>query len=151
MTVHQLIYYSRNKMPGDDRAQLTNLRGILSTSQRNNARDGITGYLIFDKSWFVQILEGDRAKVSEAYTRIARDNRHAMSTVMNTRDVAERSFPEWTMGGIMRSVDVQEIYLSHGFGGPVDPTKVKWEKLFALALDLNKFERTRRSAHKQAS
>ena len=59
--LHQLIYYSRNTVPGGDRAMLMNLRNIVSASQRNNTRDGITGFLIFDKTWFIQILEGNRA------------------------------------------------------------------------------------------
>jgi hypothetical protein len=151
MAIHQLVYFSRNRMQGDDRAQLTNLREILSVSQRNNARDGVTGYLIFDKAWFVQILEGERAMVTQTYTRIARDGRHGAATIMNTRDVAERAYPEWTMGGIMRSLDVQEIYLQHGIGGPLDPTRMKADAIFALALDLNGFERARRSAQRIAS
>lgn len=57
--IHQLVYYSRNTVPGGDRAMLTNLREIVSVSQRNNSRDGVTGFLIFDKTWFIQVLEGE--------------------------------------------------------------------------------------------
>ena len=51
--IHQLVYYSRNVVLGNDRAMLTNLREIVTASQRNNSRDGITGFLIFDKTWFI--------------------------------------------------------------------------------------------------
>lgn len=78
--IHQLVYYSRNTVQGGDRAMLINLREIVSASQRNNSRDGVTGFLIFDKTWFVQILEGDKAQVTETYTRIARDTRHSAAT-----------------------------------------------------------------------
>ena len=97
--IHQLVYYSRNTVPGGDRQMLTNLREIVSASQRNNGRDGITGFLIFDKTWFVQILEGERAKVTETYARIGRDTRHSAATIVNVQDVTARSFPDWTMGG----------------------------------------------------
>ena len=60
---------------------------LFSTSQRNNSRDGITGFLIFDKTWFVQILEGEKLKVTDTYNRIARDSRHSSATIMNVRDV----------------------------------------------------------------
>ncbi len=148
--IHQLVYYSRNTVPGGDRAMLTNMREILSISQRNNSRDGITGFLIFDKTWFVQILEGERARVTGTYDRIARDPRHAAATIVNVRDVPGRLFPNWTMGGAMRTPEVQEIYLQHGFGGPLDPTHLKSDQVVGLALDLQAFEAGRRHGLKLA-
>ncbi|RVU14940.1 BLUF domain-containing protein [Methylobacterium oryzihabitans] len=63
---HQLVCFSRNAVPGSDRAMLTTMRKILSASQRNVSRDGITGFLVVDTTWFVQILEGERARVTES-------------------------------------------------------------------------------------
>lgn len=151
LMIHQLVYYSRNTVPGGDRAMLINMREILSVSQRNNSRDGITGFLIFDKTWFIQILEGERAKVLETYNRIARDTRHSAATIMNERDTPTRLFPNWTMGGAMRTPEVQEVYLQHGFGGPLDPVRLKSEQIVSLALDLQAFEVNRRQEQKLAS
>ncbi|GJE04486.1 BLUF domain-containing protein [Methylobacterium isbiliense] len=149
--IHQLVYYSRNTVAGGDRAMLTNMREILSASQRNNSRDGITGFLIFDKTWFVQILEGERAKVTETYARIACDPRHSAATIINLRDVHGRLFPNWTMGGAMRTPEVQEVYLQHGFGGPLEPARLKSEQVINLALDLQAYEVSRRQGQKLAS
>lgn len=149
--IHQLVYYSRNTVAGGDRAMLTNMREILSVSQRNNSRDGITGFLIFDKTWFVQILEGERATVTETYARIARDTRHSAATIINVRDVPGRLFPNWTMGGAMRTLEVQEVYLQHGFGGPLEPARLKSDQVVSLALDLQAFEVSRRQGQKLAS
>lgn len=149
--IHQLIYYSRNTVPGDDRAMLTNMREILGASQRNNKRDEITGFLIFDKTWFVQVLEGDKAKVKETYDRIASDTRHTGTVVMSTRDVAIRSFPNWSMGGALRSPEVQEVYLENGIGGDLEPAKLKGEQILQLALDLQAFEQAKRQGLKAAS
>ena len=149
--IHQLVYYSRNTVPGGDRAMLSNLREIVSASQRNNGRDGITGFLIFDKTWFVQILEGERAKVTETYARIARDLRHTSATLVNVRDVAGRQFPNWTMGGAMRSPEVDGVYLQHGIGGPLDPARLKSAQIIALALDLQAFDAAKREGQRLAS
>ncbi|WP_342154616.1 BLUF domain-containing protein [Methylorubrum sp. SB2] len=149
--IHQLVYYSRNTVSGGDRAMLTNMREILSVSQRNNSRDGITGFLIFDKTWFVQILEGERARVTETYNRIARDTRHSTATILNVRDVPGRLFPNWTMGGAMRTPEVQEVYLQHGFGGALQPSRLKSDQVIGLALDLQAFEVSRRQEQKLAS
>lgn len=112
--------------------------------------DGVTGFLIFDKTWFVQILEGERARVTGTYDRIARDPRHADATVIDVRDVPERLFPNWTMGGAMRTPEVQEVYLQHGFGGPLDPVRLKSGQVVDLALDLQAFETRRRQGQKLA-
>ncbi len=149
--IHQLIYYSRNTVPGDDRAMLSNMREILSASQRNNSQNGITGFLIFDKTWFFQVLEGERGKVRETYDRIAADKRHTGTVVMSTRDTPMRSFPSWSMGGALRSPEVQEVYLANGIGGELDPKKLKSDQILQLALDLQAFEQSRRQGHKAAS
>jgi hypothetical protein len=148
IVVHQLVYYSRNTVEGGDRAMLTNLREIVSTSQRNNSRDGITGFLIFDKTWFVQILEGEKLKVTDTYNRIARDSRHSSATIMNVRDVEARLFPNWTMGGAMRTPEAQEVYLQHGIGGAIEPTRLKSTQVIDLALDLQAFELSKRQGQR---
>ncbi len=149
--IHQLVYYSRNTVLGGDRAMLTNLREIVSASQRNNSRDGVTGFLIFDKTWFVQILEGERAKVTETYNRIALDNRHSSPNIVNVYDVTARSFPNWTMGGAMRTLEVQEIYLAHNIGSVMDPARLKSSQILQLAIDLQEFEQAKRQGQRLAS
>lgn len=149
--IHQLVYYSRNTVPGGDRQMLTNLREIVSASQRNNSRDGITGFLIFDKTWFVQILEGDKAKVMQTYQRIARDQRHTTATIITVSDAQARSFPNWTMGGAMRTPEVEEVYLQHGIGSAIEPGRLKGGQVLALALDLQAFDQARRQGQRLAS
>ena len=142
--VHQLIYYSKSTWKSDDPSLLAQLRDIVSSSQRNNARVGITGFLIFDKTWFIQILEGDRANVSETYNRIARDRRHSGLNIVNVRDVEKRSFPNWTMGSAVRSPEVQGVYLQHGISGQLDPVRLRSAQVIELALALQAFEEKRR-------
>jgi Sensors of blue-light using FAD len=142
--VHQLVYYSKSTCAGGDHALLVQLRDIVSAARRNNARAGITGFLIFDKTWFVQVLEGDRANVSEIYNKIMRDGRHSGLNIINVRDVEERSFPNWTMGSAVRSPEVQGVYLQHGISGQLDPIRLKSSQVIELALALQAFEEGRR-------
>lgn len=146
MNLHQLVYYSRNTVSGDSRAMLQELRQIVSVSQRNNARDGITGALIFDKTWFLQVLEGDAAAITRTYDRISKDSRHSTVTLMEKKAVGERRFADWSMGGTMRTPEMQEIFLSHGIGGTIDPTRLDGRTVVALAADLKAFEAERRAA-----
>ncbi|HEY8383671.1 MAG TPA: BLUF domain-containing protein [Microvirga sp.] len=150
MKLHQLIYFSRNTVAGDDRALLQHLREIIAVSQRNNQRDGITGYLVFDKTWFLQILEGERNQIFSTYRRIEGDPRHAQVTLVQTREVLQRSFPSWTMGGSMRTPEKQEIYLRYGIGSQIDPKKLTGGDILGLAVDLQNLEQAQKSAQRMA-
>lgn len=149
--MHQLVYYSRNAIQGTDRDQLAGMREILKVSDRNNRRDGITGSLIFDKVWFLQILEGELTDVEATYRRISADARHGDVTRMSTRPILQRQFPDWGMGGLIRTPEVQEIFLSHGIGGAIDPMKLSAASVVDLALDLKAHAESKRSEVRQAS
>ncbi len=141
MSLTQLVYYSRNRaVAGTDCSHLDLLRTILSASRRNNARDDVTGFLLFDRTWFFQVLEGERPRVIPTYDRIQKDQRHGEVTLMSMRDVRRRSFPRWSMGGAMRSLEQQEIYLRHGVSGALDPARIMAPGVVALAMDLQDFE-----------
>jgi hypothetical protein len=142
--VHQLTYYSKCTCKSGDPVLLGQLRDILSSARHNNARANVTGFLIFDKTWFVQILEGERANVGEIYNKIVRDKRHSGLSIINVRDVQKRSFPNWTMGSAVRSPEVQAVYLRHGIGNQLDPTQLRSDEVLKLALDLQAFKEGRR-------
>jgi len=71
---------------------------MLATARRRNPEAGVTGALLFNEDWFVQILEGTRAAVFETYERIATDPRHEAVELLVDRVHAARLFPEWSMG-----------------------------------------------------
>lgn len=146
MDLVQLVYYSRNLLKDDDKGQLKLLREILATARDKNVEHGVTGYLIFDRSWFIQILEGDRAKVRATYERIARDPRHTGVTLLDTKPIRQRSFQTWSMGGAMRNLDQQEVFLAHGIAGELDASKLGAAKIVALASDLAALEARKRAA-----
>ena len=56
----RLIYYSENHLGASDGKMIRDLNAILDTSNRNNEKAGITGALVLDTVWFMQILEGER-------------------------------------------------------------------------------------------
>lgn len=144
MALVQLIYHSRNTLDADDRSQLVNLREILEIARRKNGEEGVTGYLIFDKAYFLQILEGEEKVVEATYRRIAGDKRHADVTLVGKRAIAMRTFPDWSMGSAMRSIDHEEVYLQHGISGAIDPSRLDGAKILSLATDLHALEQSRR-------
>lgn len=151
MPITQLVYSSRYKASATDSSHLETLRSILAASQRNNPRDHLTGFLLFDKTWFFQILEGEHDDVLATYNRIQKDPRHDQVALMSLREARQRSFPEWSMGGALRTLDQQEIFLRHGVADGLDPAKVVAPTVLALAMDLQDYEISRKLALKAAS
>lgn len=81
----------------------------------------------------------------------ARDTRHSATTILQVRDVPARLFLNWTMGRAMRTPATQEVYLRHGLGGALEPSRLKSDKLIGLALNLQAFEVIRRQERKRTS
>ena len=140
----QLVYYSRF-VPGDQGAMST-VSNILEVSEANNGRNRITGFLIFDKANFLQILEGDPADVEQTYQRIALDSRHENIAVIERREVSGRAFADWAMGGYVRTPETRHIYARHGLQDTIDPQTLRANQVVALALDVLAFESERQSS-----
>ncbi len=70
---------------------------ILRVSRRNNQAADITGLLIRDGSWFMQILEGPVESVPPLMRRIEADPRHRDVSISLVRLVEQRRFGDWTM------------------------------------------------------
>jgi hypothetical protein len=89
----RLVYIStKNSLPDVE------IFRIQDQAQRNNARDDLTGVLLFDRSYFLQYLEGEREQVTGTFTAIAGDGRHRQVNLLHFGDIAERGYPTWSMG-----------------------------------------------------
>lgn len=90
----QVVYLSRaaGSLSDDD------LRQILTTSRRNNARLGVTGALLYSADQFLQVLEGPMSVVEDLLHRIEADPRHRDLSILTRGPVSQRAFPNWSMG-----------------------------------------------------
>ena len=95
--LHRVLYCSRNLIPGSPEAVAADVRSILAASRRNNARDGVTGALLFSQGCFAQVLEGPLDAVERAFERIQCDERHSDVTVLQSEPITARDFPDWSM------------------------------------------------------
>ena len=94
VTVRRLLYVcvARKQMNSEELGEL------LEQSRANNARDAITGLLLYKEGLFTQLLEGPAEAVRQCFDRICRDSRHSGCIVIETSDAAARMFPDWRMG-----------------------------------------------------
>lgn len=62
-----------------------------------NERQGITGALIFDGEYFLQVLEGRRRQLDALLTVLKHDPRHEAVVVLRMDAIKQRAFPDWGM------------------------------------------------------
>lgn len=89
------------------------LLNILAKSRENNARQGISGMLLYKDGNVMQVLEGEREVVLDLHERISHDPRHRGLLTLLQGPLAARQFPDWTMG--FRDLNSAESHATTGF------------------------------------
>lgn len=138
--IYQLIY--RSVFDRTTGGALTLVQDILTRSQPNNARHRVTGFLLFDKTHFMQILEGDQADVEAIFRRIGQDTRHGELTILHEGETDVRSFPEWSMGGVIKSPELFVLFAQYGWDGLAHQPP-SGAHLIALAQEVAQLEQER--------
>lgn len=85
---------------------------ILDQARSNNARDNVTGMLIYSGGQFLQALEGDASDVDAIFSRIAVDPRHRDVHMFLDHNIPSRTFSDWSMGFAI--TDLAEINVRTG-------------------------------------
>lgn len=104
LPIHHLIYVSSAVSPFTPAA----LDALLELSRQNNARNDLTGLLVYGSGNFMQLLEGPRDAVEETFRRIAGDIRHFDVTRIVSTETQERWCADWSMA-YARHRDNREI------------------------------------------
>lgn len=93
----RLVYCSRNTISAGQGDPAAEVAQILKASRANNARDGITGALLYSDGCFAQVLEGRLENVQRTFERIQRDLRHGDVVILQAGAATERLFGMWDM------------------------------------------------------
>jgi hypothetical protein len=112
--------------------QLSDLEEILRAARTRNARDDITGMLLFEGKSFLQVLEGERSKIDDLLERIRVDRRHARTVLLLREPIEQRSFADWTMGytrvalgELQDATGVNDFFADQHSFSDLDSAKVK--------------------------
>jgi hypothetical protein len=75
----------------------TDLQEMLEDSRRRNELRAITGALFHREGHFLQVIEGAESEVRQLYRSICADRRHRILQTLWVEQIADRSYPDWTM------------------------------------------------------
>ena len=73
------------------------LQDLLLKSRRKNSALGVTGMLLHKDGNFMQVLEGEDARVRQVFDAICRDPRHTGLLVLRHAEAPARDFSDWSM------------------------------------------------------
>lgn len=94
---------------------ITEIEEIITEAKQFNRAHDITGCLIYNKGYFLQILEGEKQLVMSLINDIKLDDRHDHFTILSEGEANDRTFREWAMAFYHNPLntnlngDVQEI------------------------------------------
>ena len=91
--MRQLVYMSEAE-PG---LESSDIFQIVQTSAANNAKDGLTGFLLFRNGVFFQLVEGEQNALHGLLDRLERDMRHRHIRVIDDSEIEARAFAQWRM------------------------------------------------------
>ena len=106
------------------------LQKIFTACTRNTVLNEVTGVLLHEGGYFVQLLEGEKANLDDVMYRVTRDARHTDIVVVVDEPIDERQFPDWAM---------ETFYLSN----PEILQASTLENLRDIYLNSNKMESTK--------
>jgi hypothetical protein len=116
MGIFQLLYRSHAFFQAFDLSDID----IMRSSIRNNARDGISGFLLRDRDRFVHVIEGGEQAVTDLMARINADPRHWDVEVLLSRTLPVRRFAGWSMGYAPGMQDTDAGQPAPELAGPFD-------------------------------
>lgn len=93
--MHQIAYVSK----ATNKITIGEIPVLMETSRRNNLANNITGILLVEWPYFLQVVEGSKDDVINLLNKLYDDDRHQELKVIYERSFSdEREFARWQMG-----------------------------------------------------
>lgn len=105
---------------------------ILTQAQENNARNGITGALVFNHNYFLQSIEGARPVINALLRKLVKDNRHYALQIVECCEVDERRWNQWSMKYLTPTEENRSQSLKYSTGTEFNPYLMSTNQIMML-------------------
>lgn len=99
MSIRRIIFISKSA----PETHYGTLLDLLSQTKVNNPQRGITSVLIWDGTFFLQVLEGTDDVLESLIEKIRKDIRHFDVKIISDETISERAIDSWYMSYINSS------------------------------------------------
>lgn len=106
---------------------------ILEVSIPNNKEEKVTGVLCQGSGLYMQVLEGERTKVNNLFSKIKMDRRHKNVELLLLEDISQRHYGQWSMALVHLSKDDPMVQMKHP---EFDPYSATGKDAMSLIQDL---------------
>jgi hypothetical protein len=117
--------------------ELPQVYHILDHAQANNKAKNITGVLLFNSRYFLQLLEGDEPVVQQLFAAIRQDRRHYSAKLLGARAITKRRWANWSMALITPTAANQSIMMRYSPGQEFSPMQLDAEQASQMLLELS--------------
>lgn len=112
MPLYTITYISRApEVRGEQRRIF--LRNIVKQADKNNVPHGVSGCLIHVDDFFIQVMEGPRGPLSDAYNRIAQDERHYEINLVHVGPAVTRQFTSPSLAAFDIASDTNPVFAKY--------------------------------------
>ena len=130
MAILRVVYFSENRIGFTSRSR--RLRELQAEAVAKNALVKLSGALLHDDMWFIQVLEGEPASVNSTFARILKDPRHANLSIVSKAMVPARLFGNWSMGFASRSPKTERLFGTHWYNKGLNPGAMTESDILSL-------------------
>jgi hypothetical protein len=131
--LYRLIYASE---AADDLTP-DSVQTLLDNARRRNRLRDISGMLVFDSRYFLQVIEGDRQVLSDLYGKLVQDTRHQRLLLIGFEPIVHRTFSDWSMGFAAADAQRRRLYLRHSPSARFEPHSLNATSALALLTELS--------------
>lgn len=137
MGLHRILYCSRATAATAD-----DIQAISESCEKNNPSNHITGALLHENGYFLQLLEGPRPETSRTFATIACDPRHTEVELVQAGPVEVRLFAEFAM----YPAPATRALARYLVRGAFEPFEMDWRSIEAMLLEVSTHAAARRLA-----
>ena len=127
--MYHIVYISTATLPVNE----ADLERFLARWCVNNARDGVTGLLLYSsyEARFIQVIEGKKSDILALFAKIEKDPRHRDLLKLADGPIPHRHFTAWLMGfKVLTAAAFAQL------AGYVDPTSPDFQRALTATPDI---------------
>ncbi len=123
---HSICYISKEVISSDDLGYSNLFQSLLKFNSKND----ITGILLYNEGFFLQVLEGDKNTLHHLMELIQRDTRHQELLIILDKPIQHRIFKHYSTGfSIIENTEaIKDLnaYLSISHAGEEYPDNIRF-------------------------
>ena len=113
------------------------IQDLLTVANRKNEEYNLTGMLLYNGTYFLQVLEGDTKDIESLMKNLQKDHRHSKIVVLGEKEIVQRDFKQWNMGCVNGAQELKEVMLNESNQSTFNPYAFKYDEALQIIKKLS--------------